>query len=232
MNPHTARACLGRAGRWTWGLLVMSCAATVLADDQRETVDYVQDVKPILSRRCYSCHGALKQKNDLRLDTAALAIKGGGAGPAIVPGKSAESLLIDAVTGVEGVKKMPPEGEPLTAEQIEKLRAWIDQGAKAPLEKVPEDPAKHWSYQLPVRAPPPIVKDPAWSQNPIDAFVAAEHERKGLKSSPPATKAVLLRRVYLDLIGLPPTRAEMQAFLADESVDAYARVVERLLDSP
>jgi hypothetical protein len=217
---------------WTSALLVLFCAATAFAEDQPEPVDYVQDVKPILSRRCYSCHGALKQKNDLRLDTADLAIKGGGAGPAIVPGKSDESLLIDAVTGTEGVKKMPPEGEPLTAEQIEKLRAWIDQGAKAPVEKIPEDPAKHWSYQPPVRVPLPAVKDAVWAQNPIDAFIAAEHERKGLKPSPPATKAVLLRRVYLDLIGLPPTRAEMHAFLADESADAYARAIDRLLESP
>ncbi|MGE5194146.1 MAG: PSD1 and planctomycete cytochrome C domain-containing protein, partial [Deltaproteobacteria bacterium] len=185
-----------------------------------------------LSRRCYSCHGALKQKNDLRLDTAALAIKGGGSGPAIVPGKSDESLLIDAVIGAEGVKKMPPEGEPLTAEQIAKLRDWINQGAKSPADKIPEDPAKPWSYQPPVRPALPAVQNAAWVQNPIDAFIAAEHERKGLKPSPPATKPVLLRRVYLDLIGLPPTRAEMQAFLADESPDAYARVIDRLLDSP
>src|SRR6516162_5550941 len=102
-------------------VLSLIWTTTARADDRPEPVDYVQDIKPILSRRCYSCHGALKQKNDLRLDTAALAIKGGGAGPAIVPGKSDESLLIDAVTGAEGVKKMPPEGEPLTAEQIAKL---------------------------------------------------------------------------------------------------------------
>src|SRR5258708_31324712 len=104
------------------------------ADEQPEAADYVQDIKPILSRRCYACHGAFKQKNDLRLDTAALAIQGGSNGAAIVPGKSDESLLIDAVTGADGVKKMPPEGEPLTVEQIAKLRAWIDQGAKAPTE--------------------------------------------------------------------------------------------------
>src|ERR1700694_602791 len=135
-----------RRGRWMTGLIVAMWAATAVADDQPEPVDYVQDVKPILSRRCYACHGALKQKNDLRLDTAALAIKGGSAGAAIVPGKSDESLLIEAVTGAEGVKKMPPEGEPLTPEQIAALRSWIDQGAKAPAEKIPEDPARHWSY--------------------------------------------------------------------------------------
>src|SRR6266436_8148537 len=164
MNFDAAGNLTGRAGQWISALTVLFCAATVFAEDQPEAVDYVQDVKPILSRRCYSCHGALKQKNDLRLDTAALAIKGGGAGPAVVPGKSGESLLIDAVTGAEGVKKMPPEGESLTAEQIAKLRAWIDAGAKAPVEKTPEDPAKHWSYQLPIRAPLPAVKDATWKQ--------------------------------------------------------------------
>ena len=119
-------------GPWVSVFIAALTATTVFGDEPADPVDYVQDVKPILSRRCYSCHGALKQKNDLRLDTAALAKQGGSGGPALVPGKSDESLLIDAVTGAEGVKKMPPDGEPLTAEQIAKLRAWIDAGAKAP----------------------------------------------------------------------------------------------------
>ena len=219
-------------GRWISILIAALSATAVFGDESADPVDYVQDVKPILSRRCYSCHGALKQKNDLRLDTAALAKQGGSSGPAIVPGKSDESLVIEAVTGAEGVKKMPPEGEPLTADQIAKLRAWIDAGAKAPVEKTPEDPTKHWSYQRPVRPPLPAVRNAAWVKNPIDAFIAAEHERRGLVASPPATKSVLLRRVYLDLIGLPPTRAEMQTFLTDDSDNAYDKVVDRLLESP
>lgn len=225
--------------RFVFALAAASIAAgfsgtsAVAADDPPEPVDYVQDIKPILSRRCYACHGALKQKNGLRLDTAVLAIKGGDSGAALVSGKSGESLIIQAVTGAEGVSKMPPEGEPLTPEQIAKLKAWIDQGAKAPAaEKTPIDPAKHWAYQIPVRAPLPMVQSAEWRANPIDAFLAAEHERQGLKSSAPATKPVLLRRVYLDLVGLPPTRAETAAFLADESPDAYAKVVDRLLASP
>jgi mono/diheme cytochrome c family protein len=220
--------------RTVLGILVLALAAVSQAADPpaAEPVDYVQDIKPILSRRCSACHGALKQKNELRLDTAALAIKGGESGPAIVPGKSDESLLIDAVNGANGAAKMPPEGEPLTTDQIAKLRAWIDQGAKAPVEKIPQDPAKHWSYQPPVRPPVPNMQDADWARNPIDAFIAAEHERRGLMASPAASKAVLLRRVFLDLIGLPPTRGEMQAFLADESADAYDKVVDHLLDSP
>ena len=221
-----------RRFRFLLVLLLSFNTESVSAGGQPDPVDYVQDIKPVLSRRCYACHGALKQKNDLRLDTAALAIKGGSGGAAIVPGKSGESLLIDAVAGAEGVEKMPPEGEPLTAEQIAALRAWIDQGAKAPVEKIPEDPARHWSYQPPLRAPLPLPRDPMWVRNPIDAFVAAEQERHGLKPSPTAAKPVLLRRAFLDLIGLPPTRSQMQAFLADDSADAFEKVVDGLLDSP
>ncbi|MBS0263196.1 MAG: PSD1 domain-containing protein [Planctomycetes bacterium] len=212
--------------------LLVASATAAAEPANPEHVDYVQDIKPILSRRCYSCHGALKQKSDLRLDTAALALKGGQSGPAIVAGQSAESLLIEAVTGEGGVAKMPPEGDPLTAEQIAKLKAWIDQGAKAPVEAIPQDPARHWSYQAPVRPAVPAAQNAGWVRNPIDAFIAAEHERRKLVPSPEASKQTLLRRVYLDLIGLPPTRAEMQAFLADTSADAYDRVVDRLLDSP
>jgi mono/diheme cytochrome c family protein len=220
--------------RWMTGILMLALAATAQAEEPgtADPVDYVQDIKPILSRRCYACHGALQQKHELRLDTAALALKGGEGGPAFVPGKSAESLLIDAVTGANGVTKMPPQGDPLTAEQIAKLQAWIDQGAKAPVEKTPEDPAKHWSYQPPVRPAVPVVRRQEWIRNPIDAFIAAEHERRGLTPSAEAARAVLLRRVYLDLVGLPPTRPEMQAFLADNSADAFEKVVDRLLDSP
>src|SRR6476661_3279623 len=105
---------------WLSALGIFLLAATALGDEPADPVDYVQDIKPILSSRCYSCHGALKQKNGLRLDTAALTKEGGSGGPAIVPGKSDESLLIEAVAGADGVKKMPPEGEPLTPEQIAK----------------------------------------------------------------------------------------------------------------
>lgn len=211
------------------GLFVPSALCAAESD---ETVDYVQDVKPILARRCYACHGALKQKNNLRLDTAVLAQKGGDGGPAVVPGKSDESLLLDAVTGANGVPKMPPEGEPLKPEEIAALKRWIESGAKAPAEKTPEDPAKHWSYQLPVRPAVPMVANSAWVRDPIDAFIAAEQASHGLEASPAAAKYLLLRRVYLDLIGLPPTRAELDAFLADNTTDAYEKVVDRLLDSP
>jgi hypothetical protein len=214
-----------------WFLLV-ACLALPRIAMAAEGIDYVRDVKPILSRRCYTCHGALKQKNGLRLDTAALAAEGGDGGPAVVAGKSDESLLIDAITGANGVPKMPPEGEPLKPEEIETLRKWIDQGAKAPAEVTPEAPAKHWSYQAPVRPTVPAAANQAWIRNPIDAFIAAQQEKRGLAPSPAASKNLLLRRVHLDLIGLPPTSEELAAFLADESSDAYDKVVDRLLESP
>jgi hypothetical protein len=199
-----------------------------------EPVDYLRDIKPLLRARCYACHGALQQKAKLRLDTAAMIRKGGRHGPAIVPGKSGESVLIEAVLGKDRVR-MPPEGqgEALSEKEIVLLRDWIDQGAKAPTaEKLEEDPRKHWAFQKPIRPTVPIAGTAGWCRNPIDAFVAAEHAKHGLQPNPSASKETLLRRLYLDLIGLPPTRDELHAFLADQSEDAYEKVVDRLLESP
>lgn len=207
------------------------CAAT--ATYAAETVDYLRDIKPILTQRCYGCHGALKQKSGLRVDTAALLKKGSDGGTVIEPGSSADSLIIDAVTGANGMPRMPPDGQPLTAAQIDLLKKWIDSGAEAPAnEPIPTDPEKHWSFQPPMRPELPVVKDPAWGRNPIDTFITAEHEHRGLKRVSPADPDVLLRRVYLDLIGIPPTRQELHDFLADKSPTAYEDVVDRLLASP
>jgi mono/diheme cytochrome c family protein len=199
-----------------------------------QTVDYLRDIKPIFKAHCYACHGALRQKSGLRLDAAELIRKGGNSGLAIVPGKSEESLLIDAVMGRNDTKRMPPkeEGAPLSAPQIALLKAWIDQGARAPNEAVPEDPRKHWSFRRPVRPALPRAADPAWTRNPIDRFIAAQQEKHGLRAAAPASQETLLRRVYLDLTGLPPTRADLHAFLADTSDHAYEKVVDRLLTSP
>jgi hypothetical protein len=198
-----------------------------------EPVDYVRQVKPILRDRCYACHGALRQKSGLRLDAASLLRQGGDSGPAVVPGKPDESVILDAVTG-NGRPRMPPESEgtPLAARELALLKAWIEQGAKAPDEPVPEDPRKHWAFQVPVRPLPPRPVEPGRGRNPIDGFVAAAQEAHGLRPSPPADRETLLRRVYLDLVGLPPTRSELHAFLADTSPDAYEKVVDRLLTSP
>jgi mono/diheme cytochrome c family protein len=201
----------------------------------QEAVDYTRDIKPLLKERCVSCHGALKQRSGLRLDTAALMKQGGDTGPAIMPGKASPSLLIQRITNPDPKRRMPPPGEaePLDAKQIAVVRRWIEQGAMAPAtEKAEEDPRNHWAFRKPVRASPPSVKNSDWAHHPVDAFVAAAHEKHGLTPQPLAAKNVLLRRVYLDLIGLPPSRDALHAFLQDSSPDAYEKVVDRLLSSP
>jgi hypothetical protein len=199
----------------------------------QDSVDYLRDVKPILKQRCYACHGALKQQSRLRLDTGDNIRKGGRHGPAIKPANPAGSLLLERVTDPDESSRMPPEGKPLTQKQIALLKAWIAQGAGSPAgEKAETDPRAHWSFRKPVRPAVPPAANPGWVRNPIDAFLAQEHGKHGLTPSPPADRETLLRRVYLDLIGLPPTRAELHAFLIDSSPDAYEKVVDRLLASP
>lgn len=190
-----------------------------------DEINYANDIKPILATKCFACHGALKQEAGLRLDAAQLIRAGGDSGPAITPGSSQDSLLIARVAAENISERMPPEGEgeALSAEQLAKLRLWIDQGAPAPEEPIPPDPRQHWAYQPPTRANTPPS---------IDAFLAVRHAEAGLTPAPFASKEVLLRRVYLDLIGLPPSREEVQAFMADDSPQAYERVVDRLLESP
>ena len=209
---------------------VVLLAASVRGD---EPVDYVRQIKPVLRERCYACHGALKQQAKLRLDTAALVIKGGESGAAIDLTNAAGSLLLARVASHDEAERMPPEGEPLSATQIALLKTWIAQGAKGLADEQPErDPRDHWAFKTPVRPAVPTVADADWCRNPIDAFLTAEHRRRGLKPQPPADKRVWLRRVSLDLIGLPPTVAELDAFVADQSPRADEDVVTRLLDSP
>ncbi|MEX0679590.1 MAG: DUF1553 domain-containing protein [Pirellulales bacterium] len=206
--------------------LVLAQASPVSAD-----VNYERDVKPIFKRHCFSCHGTLRQKSGLRLDHVSFIRAGGDRGAAMAEA-SGESLLLAAVRGTGDMERMPLDAKPLSDDEIATLAAWIDDGAKAPDEPLPLDPRKHWSFQKPVRPPLPEVAGGAWSTHPVDRFLAAEHERRGLAPSPPADKNVLVRRVYVDLIGLPPTPAELRAFLADPSDDAYEKVVDRLLASP
>lgn len=201
-----------------------------------EPVDYARDIQPILAKHCYLCHGPDKQKSDLRLDSVAKALEGGNSGPALVPGKSAESLLIQAVTGGGDAEKMPPEGPPLSKAEVDLLKAWIDQGAKAPVETVPivsaSKKSNHWAFQPLVHSESPKVQDKHWTRNPIDAFIWQSLEAAKLKPSAEADRVTLIRRLSLDLTGLPPSIKEVDAFLADTSADAYERLVERLLASP
>jgi hypothetical protein len=195
-------------------------------------VDYGRDVKPLLHAHCSACHGALKQKAKLRLDTAAAVRQGGRHGPAVRPGDPTASLLIERITETNEARRMPPEGRPLGAAEVATLQAWIVKGAAGPAGEKPEsDPRAHWAFQPPVRPTVP-ASEGASSDNPIDCFLAEVRRQRGLPTAPPADRATLLRRVYLDLVGLPPTRAELHAFLEDPGPDAYERVVDRLLASP
>src|SRR5215471_13027343 len=174
-------------------------------------VRFSRDVRPILSNRCFKCHGPDLKKGGLNLQARDSAVKPRGRrGPAIVPGKSGDSRLIERITATDPDERMPPKGDPLTPAQVATLKAWIDQGAKY---------EEHWAYVKPVRPPLPPVKNRAWVRNDIDAFVLARLEQEGLSPSPEADRATLIRRLSLDLTGLPPTGEEIDAFLADRSED-------------
>ncbi|HVX16072.1 MAG TPA: DUF1553 domain-containing protein [Pirellulales bacterium] len=210
--------------------------APALAAAAEPAADYLRDVKPLLEKRCFACHGALKQEADLRLDAGPFLRRGGSDGPVIEPGNPAGSRLIARVSAQDPSQRMPPEGAPLTDDEIARLAAWIRDGAKTPEnEQPPTDPAAHWAFRRPVRPDVPTVTagvEPAAANNPIDAFIAARQAAAGLEPLAEADRATLLRRLSLDLIGLPPTRDELHAFLADTSEAAYDRVVDRLLASP
>jgi hypothetical protein len=202
-------------------------------------VDFAADVQPLFAQHCYECHGAETQEAGLRLDVRKKALAGADNGPVIVPKQSTGSRLIHLVAGLDAeVGRMPPEvaGEPLTPEQIGLLRAWIDQGAEWPDSASGEDGpalgAEHWSFQPIARPNPPSVQNESWVRNDIDRFVLAKLEQEKVAPSAEADRNALLRRAYLDLIGLPPTPAEIEAFLADTNSDVFERAVDRLLESP
>ncbi|MBI1373599.1 MAG: DUF1549 domain-containing protein [Phycisphaera sp.] len=198
-------------------------------------IDFIRDVQPLFKERCFKCHGPEKHKSDYRLDRKADALEGGSIGEAITAGNSATSMLIHYVAGLDEDMIMPPKGERLTAKQIGVLRAWIDQGANWPAEAdaAADTRPTHWSLLPLHNSPAPQVKQQQDRVlTPIDAFVIAKLQEKGFKLSPPADKRTLIRRVTFDLTGLPPTPAEVDAFIADDSPQAYERVVDRLLASP
>jgi len=194
-------------------------------------VDFARDVQPIFAEKCFVCHGDKQQMGGLRLDRKDDAMKGGAQGAVIVPGNSADSRLIRYVAGLEKTV-MPPAGDRLTAAQIGRLRAWIDQGAKWSENTPYALRPTHWSFIPPTRPPVPTVKNKAWVRNPIDAFILARLEKEGIPPSPEADRRTLIRRLSLDLLGLLPTPADVETFVNDRRPDAYERLVDRLLASP
>ena len=213
---------------------LLTAALPLLAADRE--IDYQRDVKPILHSRCYACHGALKQAAGLRLDSGRAIREGGESGPAIVVGKPAASLIVQRVSSADADHRMPPQGKPLTVEQVQAINQWITQGAQSPsAERHERDPRSHWAFRSPQRPEVPDFIDAetkGWIRNPIDAFIVAGHRRHGLTPQSPANRATLLRRVYYDLIGLPPRPEVVLAFERNPTSDAYLKLVDELLASP
>ncbi len=202
-------------------------SAVPRAPAQAEPVDFSRDIRPTLSAKCFACHGADAESRaaGVRLDLRAEAIRGAAGRRPIVPGNPAASRAFIRITAKNPAQRMPPpsSGHQLSPAEISLVRRWIAQGAPY---------AEHWAFQKPVRPPLPKVGQAAWVRNPIDAFVLARMEKAGLKPAPEADRYTLIRRVSLDLTGLPPTPEEVEAFVNDRSPNAYEKVVDRLLASP
>jgi hypothetical protein len=224
---------------WAWPVVLALAALPARAEGPAAMAPrFEQDVLPVLAARCLKCHGAGKRpKAGLDLRSAAGLLQGGESGPALVPSSAEKSLLWQMIRKGD----MPPRGNPRpTADEVALLRRWIDAGAPgaapdaadAAAARVTESDRQFWAFRKPVRPPVPRVRDAGRVRTPVDAFVLARLEAKGLTFAPDAVPATLVRRIYLDLLGLPPSPAELDAFLADPRPDAYERLADRLLASP
>jgi hypothetical protein len=216
-----------RLGAW---LALLFAAAGAGAAEKRATIDFNRDVRPILSNACFRCHGPDEKERQgkrggLRLDAAESAFADRGGYAAIAPGRPEASELLRRVRADDASERMPPEGsgKALSAAEIATLEEWIRQGAGY---------ARHWSYVAPARPPVPASAPEDWGENEIDAFILARLRREGLAPSPEADRFTLIRRAALDLTGLPPSLEEVERFAADDSPEAYERLVERLLEKP
>ena len=216
------------------GALLLAAQFSGIGAAQSDADFFENNVRPVLARQCLGCHSSpASPMGGLRLDSREGMLKGGARGPAIVPGKPTESLLLRAVRQTDTLR-MPPSGK-LKEAEIAALAEWVGKGAvwgAAPATQPAATAPKYWAFVAPKDAPPPAVRDAAWVQSPIDRFILAELEKKGLAPAPAADKRTLLRRATFDLTGLPPTPQEVRAFLDDSRPDAYARVIDRLLASP
>ena len=218
------RRMIRRAGAWAIGWALIGSVSTSFAAGP---VDYDRDVRPILAENCYACHGpdGNARKGELRLDRKEDALRERPGGAALVPGDLDASELIRRIEDADPDARMPPpkSGKKLTAGQVETLRNWVAQGAEW---------RGHWAFIPPKRPTVPEAAHKTWPRNPIDAFLLKTLELRGLRPSPEADKVALIRRLSLDLTGLPPTIAEVDSFVADDRPEAYEKVVDRLLASP
>ena len=213
-----------------------SLGAADLPAAATETIEFEKQILPIFAAKCLDCHGEFLQESELRLDRKASLIRGGESGePAILTGNSAESHLIKLVAGLEKDLVMPPDPEErLSAKQISLLRAWIDQGTVWPgphgIVKDEKPTTDHWSFQPLAPVAVPIIEDP-WIRNPIDAFILDKLREKKIEHSDAAERAVLMRRIYLDVLGLPPSPEEIETFLKEAPATATEKLIERVLHS-
>ena len=208
--------------------------------------EFDRDVKPILQKHCFQCHGPEKQKGGLRLDQKPSALRGGDSGtPAVVPGNRVKSHLLKLVSSNDPDEMMPPKGERLNAQEVALIAKWIETGAHwtdaaaaaqvleaTPDRQITAEDRKFWSFVPPARHSPPPVRESRWVRTAVDQFVLAKHEERGIMHAGEAPREVLIRRLAYDLTGLPPTPEEVRAFVTDQRPDAYEQLVNRLLASP
>ena len=197
-------------------------------NEHSTTVDFQREVWPVFTAHCTKCHGSKKHEGGLRLDVQSSALTGGDSGQVILPNQAAASELIHRITSNDEDERMPPKGVRLSAQQIALLRAWIDQGASWPDGIGAKLTPDHWSFKSIAPVKPPDRAE----ANPIDRFVRARLAQEGIEPSPPADRYTLIRRLSLDLTGLPPAVDEIERFVDDRSASAYEQLVDRLLDSP
>ena len=221
----------GQRGWILANCLSMMLAATAAA---ASPVDFGSQIEPILKKACYDCHSAKRGESGLRLDSVRMMLRGGDRGPAVVAGNASESLLYQAILGTGDVARMPAEGPQLTTQQTALIKRWIEQGAVAPIRddlEVSFSRSDHWSFQPISRPTVPVSSIEPSGANPIDAFVLDRLRESNIRPSPSADRVTLIRRLSLDLHGLPPTVDQVQQFLADERPGAYERLVDRQLAS-
>jgi len=216
--------------------MLLRVAATILflIAAVAESADFGREVYPILEKSCFGCHGPKTQMGGLRLDSKRAAFTGGQSGKVILPGNAAASALYQRVAGATEQPRMPIGAKPLEVAQIALIKSWIDGGAVWPegIGVQAGEVNKHWAFEPPTRPPLPALSNRKWPANPIDYFVLVRLEKEVLQPSPEADKVTLLRRLSLDLTGLPPSIEDIDGFLADNGPRAYEKQVERLLASP
>jgi mono/diheme cytochrome c family protein len=214
-------------------LLITVIPKTSISADQAADDVFENQIRPVLLESCFRCHGDARESGMLRVDSRDALLQGGESGAAIVPGKPEESLLIKAIQRHEDVSAMPPEKDKaLRPDQIAAFETWIRSGAQWPKATAKFEGKKHWAFQPVDDVPVPLVDDAAWSENSIDAFIRSRQQTAGVRPAATADKRTLIRRVTFDLIGLPPTPAEVAEFESDTSPNAFEKVVDRLMSSP